>query len=125
MKKIISFFMLFSCLAGCKKENISDVPRGNSVNYSQPSNNVASSSVFSFTEIRYPGTIQPGKPARLEAICTGKNLRYEWLTSHGDLFGVGPVIYYSDSCTGTFSISCTVSDGTNKATHTVSITISI
>ena len=80
---------------------------------------------FSFTKITIaPNPVKIGVASKLIASASGDNLTYKWSTSHGDLFGNGSAIYYSDSCIGTYTITCTVSDGVHTATITVPITIS-
>ena len=81
--------------------------------------------VFSFTKITIsPNPVIKGTASKVIATATGNNLTYTWSTSHGELFGSGSAIYYSDSCLGTYTITCVVSDGTRTATITVPVTIS-
>lgn len=123
-----SVFILFAfclMLSGCKKSN-DVIPYGTSTNYSDLSNTSSNTSgVFSFTKITAtPGTIKQGAASKVIATATGNNLTYTWSTSHGELFGSGSAIYYSDSCIGTYTITCVVSDGKHTATITVPITVS-
>ena len=110
---------------GCKKSN-DTIPYGSSVNYSSVSGtSVNNGGVFSFTKIIIkPNPVKQGQAAQVVAIATGNNLTYKWSTSHGELFGAGSSIYYSDSCVGTYTITCIVSDGIHTSTLTVPITIS-
>jgi len=129
MKK--SVFILFAfivCLTfcGCKKTTNDVVDYGTSKNYS----NIASSptntgGAFSFTKITLtPNPVKIGVASKLFATASGNNLTYKWTTSHGDLFGNGSAIYYSDSCIGEYTITCVVSDGTHSTTITIPITVS-
>lgn len=120
------WFLIFlsGLLLGCKKEQV-QIPHGETVHYSQGASSIGSSSgPFSFTGISVnPNPVQKGTVAKVTALATGKNLSFKWSTPHGDIFGTGPVVYYSDSCTGTYQIICTVSDGSNSTTITVDVTI--
>jgi hypothetical protein len=133
MKKSISIFFIFViyfAFSGCKKTNndaaVYGTSNGVSKNYSDvasaPTNN---GGVFSFTKITLtPNPVKIGVASKLFATASGNNLTYKWSTSHGDLFGNGAAIYYSDSCIGTYTITCTVSDGVHSATITIPITVS-
>src|ERR1700744_2079572 len=100
-----SVFILFISLAwlvvsGCRKTDTNTIPYGASKNYSDvssvPSN---TGSTFSFTKITLnPNPVKIGIASKLMATATSNNLTYTWSTSHGDLFGTGSAIYYSDSC---------------------------
>lgn len=116
--------ILYVLLLGCKKQQV-EIPHGTSTYYSQNAGSINSNSgTFSFTNIIInPNPIQKGTVAQVTAVASGKNLTYKWSTPHGDIFGTGQIVYYSDSCVGTYQITCTVSDGTNSATITVNITI--
>ncbi|MHB8261171.1 MAG: PKD domain-containing protein [Bacteroidia bacterium] len=121
------WFLLFaSCLmfGACKKSNEA-IPYGSSINYSNLSSTPTNAGgAFSFTKITIsPNPLVKGTASKVIATATGNNLTYTWTTSHGELFGSGSAIYYSDSCVGTYTITCVVSDGTHSATITVSITI--
>jgi PKD domain-containing protein len=111
-------------LCGCRKSN-DVIPYGTSTNYSNISGTPPNAGgAFSFTKITVtPNVIVQGKASKVIAVATGNNLTYTWSTSHGELFGTGSAIYYSDSCIGTYTITCTVSDGTHTATITVPISI--
>ena len=124
-KSIYIIFVFYLMLGGCKKSN-DVIPTGTSVNYSDLSSTPSNTGgVFSFTKITTtPGTIKQGAASKVIATATGSNLTYTWSTSHGELFGSGSAIYYSDSCIGTYTITCVVSDGTHTATITVPITVS-
>jgi hypothetical protein len=128
MKQTYSIF-LFVCIIflfdGCAKKN-DTIPFGNCTNYNQSSGSsvVNIGGPFSFTSIEInPNPVQKGNVAKVIAKATGNNLTFKWSTPHGELFGNGSQIYYSDSCVGTFQVTCTVSDGTNSVTITVPITI--
>ncbi|MGZ3866972.1 MAG: hypothetical protein ACXVC6_12905 [Bacteroidia bacterium] len=114
-------FFLLSC-----KKNSDTIQEGTFTNYS--SSSAVSSNPggpFSFTKITInPDPVKIGVASKLIASVTGTNLTFVWTTSHGDLFGKGAVIYYSDSCIGEYSVSCTVSDGTHSKTITVPISVS-
>ena len=129
MKK--TFFILFAfivCLTNysCKKTNNDAVAYGTSKNYSDIASTPPSTGgTFSFTKITLtPNPVKIGVASKLYATATGNNLTYKWTTSHGDLFGNGSAIYYSDSCIGTYTITCVVSDGVHSATITIPITVS-
>ncbi|MGZ3884586.1 MAG: PKD domain-containing protein [Bacteroidia bacterium] len=110
-------------LLGCKKQQV-DIPRGATTHYSQEAASPSSSGAFSFTGITInPNPVKMGTVAKVTAVATGKNLSYKWSTPHGDIFGTGQIVYYSNSCVGTYQIICTVSDGSNSATITVNVTI--
>ncbi len=123
-KSVCLLFAFYLMLSGCKKSD-DVIPTGTSVNYSNLSSSPTNAGgAFSFTKIIVkPGTIIKGTSAQVVAVATGNNLTYTWSTSHGELFGSGSAIYYSDSCVGTYTITCVVSDGTHTATITVPITI--
>lgn len=129
MKKSVFIFVAFIVyltFCACTKTNNDAVPYGTSKNYS----NIASAptntgGTFSFTKITLtPNPVKIGVASKLFATATGNNLTYKWTTSHGDLFGNGSAIYYSDSCIGAYTITCVVSDGTHSATITIPITVS-
>ncbi len=127
MSKLIFALLIFCALvSGCTKTNTSDVGYGLSKNYSGVNNASANGGgAFSFTKITVaPNPIKIGAASKLIATATGNNLVYKWSTSHGDLFGTGAAIYYSDSCIGEYSITCVVSDGTHSATITIPISVS-
>jgi hypothetical protein len=111
-------------LLGCRKSDPSPAA-GYSKNYSQSSAITSNSGgSFSFTSIEVnPNPVRKGNVAKVIAHATGSHLTYSWSTPHGDLFGTGAAVYYSDSCVGTFQIICTVSDGSNTSTLTVDVTI--
>lgn len=117
--------ILLMVLFSCKKESPANLPIGVSHNY--PVSGGASYSPggpFSFTKLEAsPATISKGSVSKISAYATGTNLTFNWSTPHGDIFGTGPSVYYSDSCVGTYSVTCTVKDGTNSVTLTVTITI--
>ncbi|HEX7413859.1 MAG TPA: hypothetical protein VF411_07410 [Bacteroidia bacterium] len=125
--KIRFLFTLFFCFVFvfCKKNNEA-IPYGSSINYSNLSSTTPNAGgVFSFTKITIsPNPVVKGTVSKVIATATGNNLIYTWSTSHGELFGSGSAIYYSDSCVGTYTITCVVSDGRHSATITVPITIS-
>ena len=129
MRKLLSIpvvFVFFIGFYSCKKSANEPVPYGTSKNYSDlgtaPANAGGS---FSFTKITIsPNPIKIGTAAKLIATASGTNLSYKWSTSHGDLFGNGAAIYYSDSCIGTYTVTCIVSDGIHTVTITVPITVS-
>jgi hypothetical protein len=129
MKKSVFIFVAFIvCLTfcGCTKTSNDVIANGVSKNYSDiasaPTN---AGGTFSFTKITLtPNPVKIGVASKLFATATGNNLTYKWTTSHGDLFGTGAVIYYSDSCIGTYTITCVVSDGVHSATITIPITVS-
>jgi len=124
-KSVYILFVFYLLLSGCKKsDNV--IPTGTSTNYSDVSGTPPNpGGAFSFTKITInPNPMQPGQGAKVVAVASGNNLTYKWSTSHGELFGSGSAIYYDDSCLGTFTITCVVSDGTHTATITVPITIS-
>ncbi len=122
MKKILYLLPLVFFL-GCQKKQ-QDIPHGTSTHYSQTISSLNSNGPFSFTSIDInPNPVQKGNVAKVTANATGKNLSFKWSTPHGDIFGTGSTVYYSDSCIGTYQITCTVSDGTNSVTITVNITI--
>ena len=128
MKKLRFLILLFitqAILYSCKKSN-DVIPQGSSVNYSNVSSTAPNAGgAFSFTKITInPNPLAKGQACKVVAIATGNNLKYTWTTSHGELFGDGSAIYYSDSCIGTYTITCVVSDGTHSKTITVPITIS-
>jgi hypothetical protein len=124
-KFVLTSFIFCLILFGCKKSN-DVIPYGSSTNYSALSSAPPNpGGTFSFTKITIsPNPLIAGTAAKLVATATGNNLTYKWSTSHGELFGSGSAIYYSDSCIGTYTITCVVSDGTHTATITVPITIS-
>ena len=116
--------MLFS---SCKKTDNSNIAYGMAKNYSTITSNTPQNSggAFSFTSITIsPNPVKIGIASKVTAIATGNNLKYTWTTTHGDLFGTGATIYYSDSCIGEYSITCVVTDGTHSTTLTVPISIS-
>lgn len=121
----IIFFVLLLSFFGCRKNNDA-IPYGSSVNYSNVSGTpVNAGGAFSFTSIIVkPNPLVKGQACKVTAIATGNNLTYTWSTSHGELFGNGSAVYYSDSCVGTYTITCVVSDGTHTKTITVPVTIS-
>jgi hypothetical protein len=121
MRYLLPF--VFFALLSCKKEPAA-IPHGTATYYSQNNSAINSSGPFSFTEITVdPNPLKKGTAAKVSTNATGKNLTFSWSTPHGDIFGTGPVVYYSDSCVGTYQISCTVSDGINSATVTINVTI--
>ena len=127
-KSVFIFFAFIVCLTfcGCKKTTNDAITYGTSKNYSDlasvPTN---PGGPFSFTKITLtPNPVKIGVASKLFATATGNNLTYKWTTSHGDLFGNGAAIYYSDSCIGEYTITCVVSDGTHSATITIPISVS-
>jgi hypothetical protein len=123
-KACLSAFITAVLCFGCSKSDNS-IPYATSKNYPVAQTTYSPGGSFSFTGIDVnPSTIKIGKPATLVAKATGTNLTFTWSTSHGDLFGSGSSIYYSDSCVGTYTVTCTVSDGTHSSTITVSVTVS-
>lgn len=123
-KAYLSVFITAAFCLGCSKSDNS-IPYATSKNYPAAQAAYSPGGPFSFTGIDVnPSTIKIGKPATLVAKATGANLTFTWTTSHGDLFGSGSSIYYSDSCVGTYTVTCTVSDGTHSSSITVSITVS-
>lgn len=127
-KLVFTLCTLVICLVflGCKKSTNDVVDYGTSKNYSN-SNSTAPSTggTFSFTKITLtPNPVKIGVASKLYATASGSNLTYKWTTSHGDLFGNGASIYYSDSCIGEYTITCVVSDGVHSATITIPITVS-
>jgi len=129
MKKSVFILFVFSvCLVfcSCKKSNNDVIDYGTSKNYSSTASTPPSTGgTFSFTKITLtPNPVKIGVASKLYATATGNNLTYKWTTSHGDLFGNGAAIYYSDSCIGTYTITCVVSDGVHSATITIPITVS-
>ncbi|MBS1646932.1 MAG: hypothetical protein JST67_06290 [Bacteroidetes bacterium] len=125
------FYILLVCtlsfFVSCKKNDEATIPYGTTKNYSSVLNGTppGASNVFSFTKIIIsPNPVKIGIASKITAVATGTNLKFVWTTTHGDLFGAGNVIYYSDSCIGTYSITCVVSDGAHSVTITVPITIS-
>ncbi len=125
-KSIFLLFAFYVILSGCTKTNNDVVSYGLSKNYSGVNNVSANTGgAFSFTKITIsPNPIKIGTASKLIATATGNNLTYKWSTSHGDLFGTGAAIYYSDSCIGNYTITCTVSDGTHSVTITIPISVS-
>ena len=129
MKKlgfIFSIFVVYFGFCSCKKTNNDAVVYGSSKNYSTTTNTPTNTGgAFSFTKITLlPNPVKIGIASKLFATASGNNLTYKWTTSHGDLFGNGAAIYYSDSCIGTYTITCVVSDGIHTATITIPITVS-
>lgn len=129
MKKsifILSTFIFCNLFFGCKKTDTSTIAYGSSKNYSDMASAPPSTGgTFSFTQITIaPNPIKIGVASKLHAVATGSNLTYKWTTSHGDLFGNGSTIYYSDSCIGEYTITCVVSDGVHTATITIPISVS-
>lgn len=125
MKSTLLIIILSLFFIGCRKTKDA-IPYGNCTHYSQNNglgNNPGGPFSFSSIEIN-PNPVKKGVAAKVIAHATGSNLTFRWSTPHGDLFGTGSAIYYSDSCIGTFEISCTVSDGSNSATITVPVTVS-
>jgi hypothetical protein len=122
---ILFVFFLVIFISGCKKSD-DVVANASSLNYSSQSGNGANpGGPFSFTKITInPNPVKIGIASKLTATATGTNLTYTWTTSHGDLFGSGSVIYYSDSCIGDYSVTCVVSDGKQSITITVPISVS-
>ncbi|HXB38945.1 MAG TPA: hypothetical protein VNZ49_00295 [Bacteroidia bacterium] len=124
MIRLYIFFLVAVIFLSCKKNNDS-ISHGYCKNYSL--NNPSGANTggpFSFTGIDVnPNPVQKGTVAKVVAKATGSNLSFRWSTPHGDLFGTGSSIYYSDSCIGTFQITCTVSDGTNSVTITVPVNV--
>ena len=128
MKKLLFLIVIFitqAIVCSCKKNN-DVIPQGSSVNYSNESSTPPNAGgAFSFTKITInPNPLAKGQACKVIAVATGNNLTYKWSTSHGELFGSGSAIYYSDSCVGTYTITCIVSDGTTTKTITVPVTIS-
>jgi len=127
-KSAFTLFILVVYIAfcGCKKTNNDVTVYGTSKNYSNTTSSPTNSGgAFSFTKITLtPNPVKIGVASKLYATATGNNLTYKWTTSHGDLFGTGAAIYYSDSCIGTYTITCVVSDGVHSATITIPITVS-
>ncbi|MGZ3863509.1 MAG: hypothetical protein ACXVPN_08815 [Bacteroidia bacterium] len=120
---LVFAFSIF--LSGCKKNNNDAVADGSFTNYSSSSATANPGGPFSFTKITInPNPVKIGVASKLTATVTGTNLTFVWTTSHGDLFGKGAAIYYSDSCIGEYSVTCTVSDGTHSKTITVPISVS-
>jgi hypothetical protein len=129
MKKsvfILSAFIIYLTFLGCKKPDVTTLAYGESKNYSNISSSPTNTGgAFSFTKITLtPNPVKIGVASKLFATATGNNLTYKWSTSHGDLFGTGAAIYYSDSCIGEYTITCVVSDGVHTATLTIPITVS-
>ncbi|HTA61310.1 MAG TPA: hypothetical protein VK835_02595 [Bacteroidia bacterium] len=129
MKKSVFMLSIFiTCLAfcGCKKTDVTTTAYGTSKNYSSVASALTNTGgAFSFTKITLsPNPVKIGVASKLFATASGNNLTYKWSTSHGDLFGTGAAIYYSDSCIGTYTITCVVSDGVHSATITIPITVS-
>lgn len=127
MKRSILIFAACSVflLTTCKKADDETIPLGNSYNYSNAQGSSNPGGPFSFTGITInPTPVKIGAASKLIAKVTGTNLTFTWTTTHGDLFGKGATIYYSDSCIGEYSVSCTVSDGKQSKTITVPITVS-
>ena len=127
MSKLVFAVIVFCIIvSGCKKINNSDVGYGASKNYSSVNNTVVNvGGAFSFTKITIvPNPVKIGIASKLIATATGNNLSFKWSTSHGDLFGTGATIYYSDSCIGEYTVTCTVSDGEHSATITIPISVS-
>jgi len=125
-KSVFALFVFYALLSSCTKTSNDKVDFGTSKNYSNTNNTpINSGGAFSFTKITLtPNPIKIGTASKLIATATGNNLTYTWSTSHGDLFGTGSAIYYSDSCIGEYTITCTVSDGKNSATLTIPISVS-
>ena len=125
-KSVFVLFVLYFILNGCTKTDNNKVAYGSSKNYSDINNTTTNTGgAFSFTKITVtPNSIKIGAASKVIATATGNNLTYVWSTSHGDLFGTGSAIYYSDSCIGEYTITCTVSDGKNSATITIPISVS-
>lgn len=117
--------LLATCLMACQKSSMSDAPQGTFKNY--PSGSSVSYSpggAFSFTKLEAsPATIQKGTLSKVVATASGSNLTFTWSTPHGDIFGTGPSVYYGDSCVGSYAVNCTVSDGSQSKTLTITITI--
>jgi hypothetical protein len=129
MKRLIFvsvFFIVLFVVSACRKTGSDTIAYGSSINYSNISSSQTNlGGAFSFTKITIsPNPVKIGTASKLIATATGNNLSYVWTTSHGDLFGKGATIYYSDSCIGVYSVTCVVSDGTHQATITIPITIS-
>ena len=129
MKKsvfILFISVVYFAFSSCKKTDNNSVATGTLKNYSNiTSAPVNTGGAFSFTKITLtPNPVKIGVASKLYATATGNNLTYKWTTSHGDLFGNGAAIYYSDSCIGEDTITCVVSDGTHTATITIPITVS-
>jgi hypothetical protein len=116
--------MMFAFL-GCKKSTEGTIGYGSSYNYTNASVGQSNSTgTFSFTKITIdPSPVRIGAASKLIATATGSNLSFVWSTSHGDLFGKGSTIWYSDSCIGEYSVTCVVSDGKQSATITVPIRV--
>jgi hypothetical protein len=125
-KSVFVLFVFVLVLNACTKTKNNAVEYGVSKNYSNVNNaSVNSGGAFSFTKITItPNPIKIGTASKLIATASGNNLTYKWSTSHGDLFGTGAAIYYSDSCIGDYTITCTVSDGVHYATITIPISVS-
>jgi hypothetical protein len=119
-------FVVYVFFCGCKKTNNDAAVYGTSKNYSNLNSSLLNTCVvFLFIKITLTSNpVKIGIASKLYATATGNNLTYKWTTSHGDLFGNGAAIYYSDSCIGTYTITCVVSDGTHSATITIPITVS-
>ncbi len=124
MKRLFLLFLFPVVFFGCKKDNDA-IDHGYCKNYAASNSSGSNTGgPFSFTDIEInPNPVHKGTVAKVIAKATGSNLTFKWSTPHGDLFGTGGAIYYSDSCLGTFQITCTVSDGTNTATITVPVNI--
>ncbi len=123
---ICFIFITVISFSGCKKTGDDSIAHGSSVNYSTVSGSQTNpGGVFSFSKITVsPNPVKIGAASQLTAVASGNNLTYVWTTSHGDLFGKGYKIWYSDSCIGEYSVTCVVSDGKQSATITIPITIS-
>ncbi|MFQ5334943.1 MAG: PKD domain-containing protein, partial [Flavobacteriales bacterium] len=73
-------------------------------------------------------TINTGETSKITATASGENLTYNWELisgSLGDILGSGAQVTYTASpcCTGDNTVQCTVSDGTNSESKTVTIVV--
>ena|ERR1700758_1733581 len=123
---ITAVFLSLLFFSGCKKSVQDSIAYGSSINYSNTSgSSINVGGTFAFTKIVIsPNPVKIGIASKLTAYASGSNLTFTWTTSHGDLFGKGASIYYSDSCIGVYTVTCIVSDGKQSATITVPITVS-
>ena len=106
----IILIVLLIGLTCCKKEG----------SYFPGQNNIGpdtTSVVFNYISlVASPDTVKVGDVINIYATATGKNLVYNWSTSHGNLFGSG---YHVESgadpcCVGRIKVTCTISDSTHS-----------
>ena len=94
----------------------------------------ATSTPFAYTSLKSQSdTIFVGETTTVTATATGSNLAYNWeLTTNpqgggslGDIIGNGATVTYGASpcCTGWNTITCTVSDGLNSQSKSVTIVV--